>query len=172
MKSSLVSLPRVFGLLVLLCLGSGTALGQTAQAWLLLSYNMSESVLSTDPKEKGVLERAGWKVNGTALLQLKAEPDTAPVHRLARSGPKGTDRRLEADATRLAAQKKSGYNDEGAMGHVSLKAKPGLIPVQHFTRGDYHLWLFDAADQAAAEKLGWKLDGVDFWVWPVAGKTK
>ena len=143
----------------------------TVQAWLLISGDLKDSVSATDPKEKGALETGGWKVNGTGDLQTTPERGAVALHRLARAGTDATDRLLEADAEKVAVHVKAGFTDEGVLGYVSSTAKPGLIPVHHFTKDGKHFWLIDKADQPAAEAKGWKPAGVSFWLWPVSAKA-
>lgn len=149
----------------------GAAVAATVQAWLLISGDLKDSVISTDPKEKGTLEKGGWKVSGTGNLQTTPEKGAVALHRLARAGTDATDRLLEADAAKVAAHVKSGFTDEGVLGYVSSTAQPGLIPVHHFTKDGKHFWLIDKADQPAAEAKGWKPAGVSFWLWPVSEKA-
>ena len=49
---------------------------------------------------------------------------------------------------------------------MSLKAGPGLVAVNRFTKGDRYLWLISSVDQAWAEKNGWKRERTVFWLWP------
>lgn len=165
-RFSAVRLP-LFALLGLLAF-PGMGVAATVQAWLLISGDLKDSVISTDPKEKKLLQNGGWKVSGTGNLQTAPEKGAVALHRLARAGTDATDRLLEADAGKLAAHVKSGFTDEGALGYVSSAAKPGLIPVYHFTKDGKHFWLIDKADQPAAEAKGWKPAGVSFWLWPVS----
>jgi hypothetical protein len=144
------------------------ALAGTVQAWLLISSDWKESIVSTDPKERDMLEKGGWKTNGTGILQTSLQKGAAELHRLARPGKDATDRILEADPAKIAAYVKQGFTDEGGLGMVSAEAKPGLLPVYHFTNGERHFWLINKKDQPAAEAKGWKSDGVSFWVWPVS----
>ena len=150
---------------------AGAASAATVQAWLLISGDLKDSVISTDPKEKDALENGGWKVNGTGNLQTTPERGAVALHRLARAGTDATDRLLEADAEKVAVHVKAGFTDEGVLGYVSSTAKPGLIPVHHFTKDGKHFWLIDKADQPAAEAKGWKPAGVSFWLWPVSAKA-
>lgn len=117
-----------------------------------------------------MLVKGDWKLNGTGNLQTAAEKGAVPLHRLARSGTDATDRLLEANATKVAAHVKQGFNDEGVLGFVSAEAAPGLLPVYHFTQGSRHFWLMNKQDQAAAEAKGWKASGVSFWLWPVTSQ--
>lgn len=145
----------------------GLAFAETVQAWLLLSADWRESLLSTDLGEKDSLLKTGWKLNGTGNLQAQAEKGAAPLHRLARPGSDATDRYLEYDAAEVEKHVKAGFADEGQLGFVAIKEKTGLVPVHHFQKGEGHLWLIDLTDQSAAEKQGWKNEGVSFWLWPV-----
>ena len=162
-----LSLFALLGLLA--CPGMGVA--ATVQAWLLVSGDLKDSVMSTDAKEKESLQNGGWKVSGSGNLQTVPEKGAVARHRLARAGTGATDRLLEADTTKVAAHVKSGFTDEGVLGYVSSAAEPGLIPVYHFTKDGKHFWLIDKADQPAAEAKGWKPAGVSFWLWPVSGKA-
>jgi hypothetical protein len=146
------------------------AFAGTVQAWLLISGDFKDSVISTDQKERDMLEDGGWKINGTALLQTTPQKGTSDLHRLARAGKDATDRILEADPAKIAAYVKQGFTDEGGLGLVSLESKPGLVPVYHFTKDKRHFWLINKSDQPAAEAKGWKSAGVSFWVWPVTAQ--
>ena len=143
----------------------------TVQAWLLLSGDWRDSVISTDSKEKDTLASGGWKISGTGLLQTHAQAGAAALHRLARAGTNATDRMLETDPAKVAALVKDGFTDEGVLGYVSSQVKPGLVPVFHFTKESKHFWTIDPADKAAAEEHGWKADGTAFWLWPASDTT-
>ncbi|HTO05328.1 MAG TPA: hypothetical protein VL069_16580, partial [Opitutus sp.] len=160
----------LFALLGLLAF-PGVGVAATVQAWLLVSGDLKDSVISTDPKEKGTLEQGGWKVSGTGNLQTTPEKGAVALHRLARAGTDATDRLLEATAGKVAGHVKSGFTDEGVLGYVSSAEKPGLIPVYHFIKDGKHFWLINKADQPAAEAKGWKPEGISFWLWPVSAKA-
>ena len=149
----------LFALLGLLAF-PGMGVAATVQAWLLVSGDLKDSVMSTDAKEKESLQNGGWKVSGSGNLQTVPEKGAVALHRLARAG-----------TTKVAAHVQSGFTDEGVLGYVSSAAEPGLIPVYHFTKDGKHFWLIDKADQPAAEAKGWKPAGVSFWLWPVSGKA-
>jgi hypothetical protein len=89
---------------------------------------------------------------------------------MARASPSGTDRVLSTDTVEVADRVKDGFADEGILGFVVLtQSRPELIPVFHFRKEKKNLWLVGKADQPWAEKNGWKLEGVGFWVFPVSG---
>ena len=140
----------------------------TVQAWLLINHDLKDSVVSTDRNEKEQLEKGGWKTNGTGALQAAPQKGAVPLHRLARAGTDATDRLLEADESKIAGHVKKGFTDEGVLGFVSSEAKPGLVPVHHYTKDGKHFWLIDKSDQPAAEAKGWKAAGISFWLWPVS----
>lgn len=142
---------------------TATVCSANVQVWLLLNPDLTDSVLSSDAKERDVLVQAGWKVNGTGSLRLDAEKGAVPLHRMYRQGG---GRMLEVDPASLKNWEKQGYVDEGVLGHASAKAKPGLIPVYHVTKGTTHLWFINPTDQQAALKSGWKPVPTTFWFWP------
>jgi len=163
---------HVFALLFLsLFAMSSASFAATHQAWLLINADLKDSVVSTDRNEKAQLENGGWKTNGTGALQSAPEKGALPLHRLARAGTDATDRLLEADESKIAGHVKNGFTDEGVLGFVSSAAKPGLVPVHHFTKDGKHFWLIDKSDQPAAEAKGWKAAGISFWLWPVPAAT-
>jgi len=41
-----------------------------------------------------------------------------------------------------------------------------MVPVIRFSKEGKYLWVVSAADQAWAEKSGWKREKVVFWLWP------
>jgi len=140
----------------------------TTQTWLMLNPNSQETFFVTDPNEQVRLTKAGWKINGTGLLQAKAQPNTVAMQRLVKPTPKGTDRFFAVTTEQSTAAGKAGYTSEGVMGQASATpVTPAMIPVYHFTREGMNLWLIDKADQPWAEKAGWTLRGVAFWLWPV-----
>jgi hypothetical protein len=146
------------------------AVADTVKAWLLLSDNLRESIISTDPGERDTLQKGNWKLNGVAELQAEKAEGLSALHRMAKAGEDSTDRVLAADESKVAENVKAGYHDEGVVGFVSTTEKTGLVPAYHFTKGERHLWLFDAKDRSTIEGEGWKSAGVSFWVWPVASE--
>jgi hypothetical protein len=171
-RSSTVWRAAVSAVLFALALAPAGLMAGTTQAWLLLTSNWHESIVSTDPAEKDKLVEGDWRLNGTGNLQTEPGKGLAALHRLTRSGSDGTDRVLETDPARLAADIKAGYHDEGALGFVSTTDQTGLLPVEHFSKDKRHLWLINAADATTAKAQGWKSEGVAFWIWPVASWKK
>ena len=139
---------------------------QTVQTWLMLNQNSQETFFVTDPAEQVRLTRAGWKVNGTAYLMAKAQPNTSAMQRLVKGSSHGTDRIFAITTEQSIAAVKAGYTSEGVLGQAAATPlTPALIPVYHFVKDSMNLWLIDKADQAWAEKAGWTLKGVAFWLW-------
>lgn len=163
--------PRALTAAVFAVLAARTIALADTQAWLLLSHDLRETLVSTDPKEKAHVMEGGWKLNGAARLADEKQPGALPLHRMSRASKDGNDRYLEFDGKKVAALVKDGFIDEGVMGYVSPKEQPGLIPVYRFKNGDNNLWLVDLKDQPAVEKSGWKLDGPAFWAWPANAKA-
>lgn len=138
------------------------------QVWLLLSHDLSDAIVSNDTNERDRLVKGGWKVSGTGALKTEAAKGAAPLHRLVRPNPKGTERALETNAAKLAKMVREGFADEGALGFAAVAVQPGLVPVLHVTKESRHLWTIAAADQQAAIKAGWKAAPTEIWLWPVA----
>ena len=139
---------------------------QTVQTWLMLNPNSQETFFVTDPAEQIRLTRAGWKVNGTAYLLNKAQPNTSAMQRLVKGTSRGTDRIFAVTTEQSVAAVKAGYTSEGVLGQASATPlNPSLVPVYHFVKDSMNLWLIDKADQPWAEKAGWTLKGVAFWLW-------
>lgn len=130
--------------------------------WLLISPDLRESLVVSNPEEKGNLEKAGWKLEAAAGLKTDGE-GAAPLHRLLRVTKTGSDRLLETDVTRLPVWQKAGFKDEGVVGYVADSEAPGRATVIQYAKGDHKLWLVTAETQATAEKAGWKKQGVHFW---------
>jgi hypothetical protein len=150
----------------------GISLAATIQAWLLISPDFKDSIMSTDTQEKDSLAKAGWKLNAAVLLQSSPDDGLVALHRLVRSGPVATDRYLEAGEAKVAAHKKDGFADEGIIGFVSAEEKPGLVPMLRFTNDGRNIWVVDEKHRAEAVKNGWKAAGVSFWLWPEAAKAQ
>ena len=133
----------------------------------MLNLASQETFFVTDPAEQARLTKTGWKINGTGCLLAKAQPDTVGMQRLVKGSPKGSDRIFAVTTAQAEAATKAGYNSEGVMGQASLtQLLPAMIPVYRFTKDSRNLWLIDKADQPWAEKSGWTLKGVAFWLWP------
>lgn len=135
-------------------------------AWLVLNPNgKGETVMSTDVTEKNNLVRGNWKVSGTGVLQTDAGKDTGLLHRMILPQSDGTViRMLAVSPEDVKARLKAGYITEGALGYVSLKAGPGLVPVVRFMKDDRYLWLISATDHAWAAKNGWTREKTVFWL--------
>lgn len=148
-----------------------TVQAQHTRTWLMLNVTTQESVFSTDPKEQAHLAKEGWKTNGEAALLSANQPNTAAMQRLFKVSDKGVDRIFAISAEEATAATKSGYVNEGTLGQAStVQSAPTMVPVYRFTKDARNLWLIDPADQAWAEKAGWKLKGVAFWLWPKTSK--
>lgn len=126
-----------------------------------------ESFFVTDPAEQTRLSKGGWKINGAGKLRWVAQPDTVGMQRLVKGSSKGSDRIFAITREQAAAALKEGYHSEGVMGQAAAtQLTPDMLPVYRFTKNSGNLWLMDKADQSWAEKNGWKLEGVAFWIWP------
>ncbi len=140
---------------------------QKMQTWLMVNQNSQETFFVTDPTEQARLAKAGWKINGTAFLLANTQANTVAMQRLVKGSPQGNDRIFAISTEQAATAAKAGYTSEGVMGRAAAtQLTPDLIPVYHFTKGSRNLWLIDKADQPWAEKSGWTLKGVAFWLWP------
>lgn len=137
------------------------------QAWLLVSGDWRDTIITTDYKERDMLTGGGWKISGTGLLQSSANSGGVPLHRMFKPGANPSERLLEIVPSKVAARVKAGFIDEGVLGYVASEEKPELVAVLHFTKENRHFWLIDPKDKAAAERNGWKEEGVSFWLWPV-----
>ena len=158
--------PSLFKFLLLLVAVPALAAASDIQGWLVLNPFAPECILSTDMLEQSRLVHAGWKVTGTGLLHTSGDASTGQLYRMVKPLPTGALRALAASAEELSANLKAGFVTEGALGHVSLKAGPGLIAVNRFTKDGKYLWLISPADQSWAEKNGWKRERTVFWLWP------
>ena len=138
-----------------------------SQAWLLVSGDWRDTLMTTDYKERDMLTGLGWKISGTGMLQSSGKPGAIPLHRMFKAGANPADRLLETSPSKVAAQVKAGFVDEGVLGYVASEAEPGLVPVYHYRKQNKHFWLIDPKEKAAAERNGWKADGISFWLWPV-----
>jgi hypothetical protein len=141
-------------------------------AWLLVRFPTQESIITTNSGERDKLVASGWRVAGKGSLQQDAQEGSGPLHRLWRASPQGTDRLLETDVGQLSELVKSGFVDEGVIGFVAAAPGAGRAPVYQYLKGDKRIWLIDDATQTTAKKAGWKLQGVHFWLWPVAEKSE
>jgi hypothetical protein len=157
------------GLILLAAPLAGMAQG--APGWLMLRSEVADSVLVTDPGEKGKLEKDGWKLDGEVRFLMPTDTGALPLHRMARPGDKGTDRMLSTNAEEVSACIKDGFADEGMLGYVAAtQLTPEMVPVYRYRKEKKNLWLIDKADQPWAEKNGWKLDGAAFWARPAPAK--
>lgn len=147
----------------------GSAIAGESQAWLLVTPNREDAVMTLSAQEKEGLVKAGWTIDGTGMVQTESVPDAAQLHRMIRTRPDGIDRMLESDESKVAAWKKAGFVDEGLLGYVAAKEAPERIPVVQFSKGEQRLWLMDAQSQKTAEEKGWKRQGIQFWLWPISG---
>lgn len=138
----------------------------------MLNVGAQESVFVTDSKEQAHLAKEGWKTNGEAVLLSVSQPDTGAMQRLFKASPgKGVDRIFAITAEEAAGAMKAGYVNEGILGYAATtQSAPAMVPVYRFTKDSKNLWLVDTADKAWAEKAGWKLKGVAFWLWPKTAK--
>ena len=171
MKTTATRLLRLSPLRLLLLSSLLPLLGAAAdiEGWVVLNTGSPanpESILSTDVMEKNGLVRGGWKVSGSGVLQGDEVADSALVFRMFLAQPKGgVVRMLAVTKEEADTRTKLGYVTEGALGHVSLKAAPGMVPVIRFSKAGKYLWVISAADQGWAEQNGWKREKVAFWLW-------
>ena len=143
---------------------------QTVQTWLMLNPSSQETFFVTDPAEQSRLSKTGWRINGTALLLTTAQPDSVGMERLVKGAAFGADRIFAISPAQAAVAVKAGYTSEGVLGQAAAtQLTPRLVPVYRFIKDSRNLWLIDLADRPWAEKSGWKLNGVAFWLWPKAG---
>ena len=152
--------------LLLLAALPALASASDVQAWLVLNPNGSpETVMSTDVLEKNNLVRGNWHVSGSGVLQTDSGPDTALLYRMILPLPNGgVLRMLAVTPEEMKARVRAGYVTEGALGYVSTKSGPGMVPVIRFAKDDRYLWVVSAADQAWATKNGWKREKPVFWL--------
>jgi hypothetical protein len=142
---------------------------QTIQTWLMLKDSSQETFFVTDRVEQSRLLKTGWKVSGTAFLLAKPNADSVGMIRFAKGSESGSDRIFAISPEQVAEAVKAGYAKEGLMGQASAtQTVPEMVPVYHFTKDSRNLWLIEKADQAWAEKSGWKAKGVAFWLWSKA----
>lgn len=147
---------------------AGVAIAAPTPIWLLLSPNADDSLMTLGENEKASLVKDGWTVEAAGEVKEEQVPNSALLHRMIRSGPKGLDRMLESDGAKWEDWKKAGFVEEGQLGFVSaVKVKDG-IPVIQFTHDDKRLWVTQPASAKALEAKGWKRQGTQFWIWPVS----
>lgn len=160
----LTSYPKrfLFSFLVL----AACAFGDTAPAWLLVSPNYDDSVMTLSANEKSELVKASWKVEAEGAVQTESVPESALLHRLKKASGNNTERMLESDINAVQGWIKSGYVEEGLLGHVAATPGSDRLPVVQYTRNGKRLWLVHDASQKAAQAKGWKKSGVQFWLWP------
>lgn len=138
-------------------------------AWLLLSPDHEDSVMTIAAVEKDSLVKSGWQVESAGAVQNESTKDSALLHRLIRNGTQGTVRMLESDPAALAKWKQAGYVEEGVLGHVAAAPGEGRIAVVQFSKDERRLWLVRQVSQEEAIKRGWVRQGVQFWLWPKTG---
>ncbi len=155
-----------FKFLLLLAALPALASASDVQAWVVLNpVSPAETIFSTDVAEKNNLIRGNWKVSGSGVIQTESGADTGLLHRMILPLPTGgVLRMLAVTPEEVKARLKAGYVTEGAVGYVSLKSAPGLVPVIRFSKADRFLWLISAADQAWATKNGWTREKAVFWL--------
>jgi hypothetical protein len=158
--------PFVKRLLLCWFLVAGVAIAAPARAWLLLSPDAEDSVMSLAVNEKDALLKAGWTVEAAGAVQPELIPQSALLHRMIRTGPNGIERMLESDAAKVEAWKKAGFVEEGQLGYVSAAKVDDGIAVIQFMRGEKRLWLAREPSAKTAEAKGWKRQGPQFWLWP------
>ena len=142
----------------------------SSPAWLLVNPVYDDSVMTLSPVEKDVLVKAKWTIEAEGIVQTEPAQGSALLHRMLRSGPKGTDRMLESDLKSVENWKTVGFVEEGVLGFVAAADGPNRVPIVQLTRGEKRLWLVKASSQKAAEEKGWKVQGVQFWLWPADDK--
>lgn len=153
-------------LLISFLVVAACAFGETAPAWLLVSSNYDDSVMTLSANEKAELVKASWKVEAEGAVQTESVPESALLHRLKKASGASTERMLESDINAVQGWIKSGYLEEGLLGHVAATPGTDRLPVVQFTRDGKRLWLVQDASQKAAQAKGWKKAGVQFWLWP------
>ena len=141
------------------------AFGEIAPAWLLVSPAYDDSVMTLSANEKAELVKASWKVEAEGAVQTESVPESALLHRLKKATGANTERMLESDINAVQGWIKSGYVEEGLLGHVAATPGTDRLPVVQFTRDGKRLWLVQDASQKAAQLKGWKKSGVQFWLW-------
>lgn len=171
MKTIAARLTRLSPLKLLLLLTVLPLMAAAAdiEGWLVLntaSPANPESILSTDVMEKNGLVRGGWQVSGSGVLQGDEVADSVKVYRMFQPQPKGgVVRMLAVTKEEADTRTKAGFVTEGALGYVSVKAGPGMVPVIRFSKAGKFLWVISADHQAWAAKNGWKREKVAFWFW-------
>ncbi len=143
----------------------GVVRAEKVEAWLLVDPAMRESLISHDAQEKAQLEAQGWRVDATGCIETEAVAGSGAVHRLTRVRDDQTERVLETDAPQIPLLVQDGFSDEGAVGHVAASDSGGPAVIQ-YRQGEQRVWLSSQKARAAAEKAGWKKQGVHFWLWP------
>ena len=162
--------PTLGKLLLLLAATPLLAVAGDIQAWLMINTGnpaLPETIMSTDVLEKSGLARGNWKVSGGGVMQGDPVAGSAQLFRMFHPLPKGgVVRMLAVSQEEADARTKVGYVTEGALGYVSVKAGPGLVPVIRFSKEGKFLWVISSDDQAWATKNGWTREKVAFWLWP------
>lgn len=161
-----MAIPFLKRLLFCWFLVAGLAFAAPTPAWLLLSPNADDCVMTLGKKEKDSLLKAGWTVEVAGEVKAEQVPQSALLHRMIRSNSDGLERMLESDPVKWEKLKKAGYVEEGQLGFVSaVKVKNGT-PVIQFTLDEKRLWIARAASAKILEDKGWKRQGTQFWLWP------
>lgn len=148
--------------------GSLASAAGTVQAWLMVNLRSQESSLVTQPAEKAGLEHTGWTVSGTGLLATAGADNAIALHRLMHVTPLGNDRMFVDNPAEIESCVKSGYTDQGSLGYVAFEPADGQVAVYRYSKAGNHLFLISEHDRAWAGKNGWNLEGIGFWLWPVA----
>lgn len=144
---------------------TAVAFGDSSPAWLLTSPNYDDSVMTLSATEKAELLKASWKVEAEGAVQTESVPQSALLHRLKKSSGASTVRMLESDINAVEGWIKSGYVEEGLLGHVAAAPGNDRVPVIQMTRDGKRLWLVQESSQKAAQAKGWQRAGVQFWLW-------
>lgn len=145
------------------------AFASEVPAWLLLSPDGEDSVMTIAAVEKDALVKSGWRVESAGAVQSELGAGSALLHRLIRKGPHGVTRMLESDPAAVVKWKQAGYVEEGLLGHVAAGDGEGRLAVVQFTKDERRLWLVREVSQEEAKKHGWVRQGVQFWLWPGSG---
>jgi hypothetical protein len=163
-----MSIPFLKRLLCAWFLVAGFAFAAPTPAWLLLSPNADDCVMTLGENEKNELVKAGWTIEVAGEVKAEQVPQSALLHRMIRSHPEGLERMLESDPVKWEGWKKAGFVEEGQLGFVSaVKVKDGT-PIIQFTQDEKRLWIARPESAKLLEGKGWKRQGPQFWIWPLS----
>jgi hypothetical protein len=146
-------------------LTAAMARAEMKPAWVMLSADGDDSVMTVGANEKDALVKAGWSIEAEGSVHEEAVEGSALLHRMIHTTPQGIERMLESDPAAVEKWKAAGYVEEGLLGYVIGADASDRIAVTQFTRGPKRLWLTKASSMKTAEDKGWKKQGVQFWIW-------